>query len=397
VRSDELAAAALLAELLNRDAIVVDRPGDGDRLHDWNLRARDGTTIALEVTMHTDSDYLSFWSGGDQYREFPDLGGMYLVEVDASAKRNELWRYVPAIVPRLPEELLGVHIADAQWDSEDATLMRDRQRLLTRGVTCVELFRGRRSAVAFTTPGEEVPHPDVVVRAAMSEVEPNRAKLAAAADVDERHLFVWIDGSALAASTSLQHDKLPTSAAPDFGEAVDVLWIAGVDLSRKPMAAQVLWRGVPGGAWTDWRPRLGDTPAYFGEKLARVIWMGLEWEQVVVDAADPEVLGRWWAEALEWVVVNEDPQEFEIRPAPYEGPGLLFVHVPEPRTVRDHLHLGFRPESQAAAVARLVELGATHAAVGLGDESSVVLRDPEGNEFGVLSGREMWRLSGPEE
>ena len=57
--------------------------------------------------------------------------------------------------------------------------------------------------------------------------------------------------------------------------------------------------------------------------------MSLEWEQVIVDAADPGALGRWWADALEWVVVNDDPEEFEIRPAPDRLPGLLFARVPE--------------------------------------------------------------------
>ena len=56
--------------------------------------------------------------------------------------------------------------------------------------------------------------------------------------------------------------------------------------------------------------------------------MALEREQVVVDATDPVALGRWWADALEWVVVNDDPDEFEIRPAPDELPGLLFARCP---------------------------------------------------------------------
>ena len=53
--------------------------------------------------------------------------------------------------------------------------------------------------------------------------------------------------------------------------------------------------------------------------------MALEWEQVIVDAADPVALGRWWARALEWVVVNDDPEEFEIRPPRERLPGLLFA------------------------------------------------------------------------
>ncbi|WP_055710782.1 VOC family protein [Streptomyces torulosus] len=115
--------------------------------------------------------------------------------------------------------------------------------------------------------------------------------------------------------------------------------------------------------------------------------MDLNWEQVVVDAADPVTLGRWWAEALGWVVVNDAPEEYEIRPEPDRVPGLLFTPVPEAKTVKNRLHLDFRPVDQAAEVSRLLALGARHADVGQGDESWVVLMDPEGNEFCVLSGR----------
>ena len=116
--------------------------------------------------------------------------------------------------------------------------------------------------------------------------------------------------------------------------------------------------------------------------------MSLEWEQVVVHASDPAALGRWWVEALEWVVVNEGPEEFEIRAASDRLAGLLFVRVPEPKTVKDRLHLDFRPEDQAAEVARFEALGARRVDVGQGDETWVVLSDPEGNEFCVLSSRD---------
>jgi hypothetical protein len=116
--------------------------------------------------------------------------------------------------------------------------------------------------------------------------------------------------------------------------------------------------------------------------------MPLEWEQVIVDAADPGALGRWWATALAWVVVNEDPEEFEIRPTPEQVPGLVFVRVPEPKTLKNRLHLDFRPDDRDAAVTRLLDLGATRADVGQGDQSWVVLADPEGNEFCVLRSRD---------
>lgn len=115
--------------------------------------------------------------------------------------------------------------------------------------------------------------------------------------------------------------------------------------------------------------------------------MSLVWEQVTVDAADPGALGRWWAEALGWVVVNDAPDEFEIRPDNDRLPGLLFAPVPEGKTIKNRLHLDFRPEDQDAEVARLLALGARRADVGQGEQSWVVLQDPEGNEFCVLRGR----------
>ena len=113
----------------------------------------------------------------------------------------------------------------------------------------------------------------------------------------------------------------------------------------------------------------------------------MEWEQANIDARDPAALGRWWQEALGWVVVNDDPEEFEIRPAADRFPGLLFGAVPEPKTIKNRLHLDFRPDDRDRAVDRLLALGATRVDVGQGDVSWVVLADPEGNEFCILSSR----------
>ncbi|HMJ79104.1 MAG TPA: VOC family protein [Iamia sp.] len=112
--------------------------------------------------------------------------------------------------------------------------------------------------------------------------------------------------------------------------------------------------------------------------------MTLVWEQLMVDARDSVALGRWWAEALGWVVVEDQRGEFEIRPAPDELPGLLFTEVDEPKTIKNRLHLDFRPDDRDAEVERLLSLGATRIDIGQGDQSWVVLADPEGNEFCVL-------------
>ena len=115
--------------------------------------------------------------------------------------------------------------------------------------------------------------------------------------------------------------------------------------------------------------------------------MPLEWEQVIVHSVDPAALGRWWAEALGWVVVHSSDDEFEIRPAPDRLPGLDFVRIDEERKAKSRLHLDFRPDDQEAEVARLVAHGARRVNIGQGDQSWVVLADPEGNEFCVLGQR----------
>ena len=115
--------------------------------------------------------------------------------------------------------------------------------------------------------------------------------------------------------------------------------------------------------------------------------MSLEWEQVVVATQDPVALGRWWCEALGWVVVNDDPVVYEIQPAPDRLPGIVFLAADEAKHGQNRLHIDLRPDDQAAEVERLTGLGATRVDVGQGEVPWVVLADPEGNEFCVLGAR----------
>ena len=115
--------------------------------------------------------------------------------------------------------------------------------------------------------------------------------------------------------------------------------------------------------------------------------MGLEWEQTIIDAVDPHALGQWWLEALQWVVVCDDPDEFEIRPTPDRMPGLMFGQADGPKQGKNRLHLDLRPDDQDAEVERLLALGASRVDIGQVDVPWVVLADPEGNEFCVLSTR----------
>ena len=115
--------------------------------------------------------------------------------------------------------------------------------------------------------------------------------------------------------------------------------------------------------------------------------MPSQWEQIVVDAEDPARLARWWAEALGYVIVHEQPDEVEIRRSRDELPGLLFGVSAEAKTVKNRLHIDLRPDDQEAEVERLVDMGARLADIGQHEVSWVVLADPEGNEFCVLASR----------
>jgi predicted enzyme related to lactoylglutathione lyase len=115
--------------------------------------------------------------------------------------------------------------------------------------------------------------------------------------------------------------------------------------------------------------------------------MPVRWEQVVVDAQDPARLAQWWAEALGYVVVNQTPDEVEIRRTPDELPGLLFTPVTDAKVVKNRLHIDLRPDDQEAEVERLVDMGARPVDIGQHDVGWMVLADPEGNEFCVLQAK----------
>jgi hypothetical protein len=142
--------------------------------------------------------------------------------------------------------------------------------------------------------------------------------------------------------------------------------------------------------------------------------------QVVFDAADPHTIAAFWAEALHYeheelgpfidglLEAGHAPVELTTEvdgkrrwrelatlrhpddPVDERGAGLgrriLFQTVPEPKTVKNRVHLDIvvGPEAHGAEVERLVALGATVVSVHDGPDGKwTLLTDPEGNEFDV--------------
>lgn len=118
--------------------------------------------------------------------------------------------------------------------------------------------------------------------------------------------------------------------------------------------------------------------------------MASRWQCICIDCADPRTLATFWEGVLGWARTYEHDDEVVLEPpvgSPERGvsPDLLFLRVPEPKSVKNRLHIDLRPDDQAAEVARLEALGGRRVDIGqTPDVSWVVLADPEGNELCVL-------------
>ena len=73
--------------------------------------------------------------------------------------------------------------------------------------------------------------------------------------------------------------------------------------------------------------------------------------KVVIDCQDLHAQARWWAGVLDWQLVYEADDQAAIAPKheqdrplsaeewPTVGPALVFVPVPEGKTMKNRLHL----------------------------------------------------------
>jgi predicted enzyme related to lactoylglutathione lyase len=118
--------------------------------------------------------------------------------------------------------------------------------------------------------------------------------------------------------------------------------------------------------------------------------VSIRWQAICVDSTAPQRIAPFWQQALGWRITYDSADEVVLEPAagtPEDGvsPDILFLRVPESKTVKNRLHIDLRPEDQAAEVARLESLGAARVDIGQSDTATwVVMADPDGNEFCVL-------------
>lgn len=103
------------------------------------------------------------------------------------------------------------------------------------------------------------------------------------------------------------------------------------------------------------------------------------YKDLCIDAADPVRLGAFWGAVLGWELEEHDDGDADLRDA--TGHVHIWLNrVPEPKTVKNRLHLDVR----AASVDDVLALGATLAADQPGHGRWTVLHDPDGQELCVF-------------
>jgi predicted enzyme related to lactoylglutathione lyase len=121
-------------------------------------------------------------------------------------------------------------------------------------------------------------------------------------------------------------------------------------------------------------------------------------ENIVIDANDPQRLGRFWEAVVGGEQLTDEHEGYETRLTVEGGPilDLCFQRVPEPVSPSPRLHMDLLGGArQAEVVERLLGLGASHLDIGQRNVPWVVLADPERNPFCVMEERAAYVDTGP--
>jgi predicted enzyme related to lactoylglutathione lyase len=114
---------------------------------------------------------------------------------------------------------------------------------------------------------------------------------------------------------------------------------------------------------------------------------------VTFDCPDPRRTAEFWATALSYEIEapNEHAGEVLLKDPKGVGQSLGFMKVPEPKVVKNRVHLDLHPDGRLEdEVERLVAAGATIVETRQDPDDFVdpviwtVMRDPDDNEFCVI-------------
>jgi catechol 2,3-dioxygenase-like lactoylglutathione lyase family enzyme len=111
---------------------------------------------------------------------------------------------------------------------------------------------------------------------------------------------------------------------------------------------------------------------------------------ITIDCADAAALARFWADVLGWPVAEASTSEHAVLLAgdgETSAPRIVFNKVPEPKTVKNRLHLDLVSDTFDAETGRLLSMGARSLRDLQGDKARwTTFADIEGNEFDLIAG-----------
>jgi hypothetical protein len=255
---NELEAAWIVAAVLVSEPKRRDR-GKVQAIHDFDIRRRDGTTIALEVTASVHSDRAAMWKAirkGDMAPK--GIQRSWSIALQApddhsdGARIQEFLADAPAALAILELEcpdgsvdLLDLRIQDSLTDAARDAVVRLRS-LGARSANHLSPYGS--SMLALGMGGTQSPNHELnrtVERLALSNAEKLRK-----ASADERHLFVWIDSETdWENNVALATFQVP-SDPPKLPEGIDVAWAALWAGGANPECnAMAIWRVTPPTGW----------------------------------------------------------------------------------------------------------------------------------------------------
>jgi catechol 2,3-dioxygenase-like lactoylglutathione lyase family enzyme len=109
---------------------------------------------------------------------------------------------------------------------------------------------------------------------------------------------------------------------------------------------------------------------------------------VTFDCADAAAVARFWADVLgRRVAEDPTPEHAVLLPGGTGAPRIAFNKVPEPKTVKNRVHLDVVSASYEAEAERLQSLGAQKLRDFQTDKTRwTTFADIEGNEFDLIAG-----------
>jgi len=256
----ELEAAWTVAALLCGRPKGRDPGGGSGSTHDFDVHLPEGRVVALEVTSSTVREVVEMWDAilGRDWA-FPDLGRSWSVSL-AAATRGQAGTRIDRFHKQGPPLLRT--LGQVPWSSGDVLggpapelssagrqARSDLRALGARHANPVDALPGGVPMIVLGVTGpagwvDGNPVNDAVLRA----ITENEAKLAAA-EAEERHLFLWVDSTDAPCEAAMATFTLPSDIV-DVGAVVDHVWVA---LWMRGQTADSnihsLWHLRRGGAW----------------------------------------------------------------------------------------------------------------------------------------------------